>query len=105
METWWEPGVGVPWQRSASAFYLGIFDAAQTLRRVFSWKADIRPIAQLSAHEVLGNHGPLDQPGLSFPTMILDLETGVIHPIPELTEALRPAGDPGEPFMVAAVSR
>lgn len=105
LETWWNPGTGGPGQRSPSTFYLGIFDAAQTVRRVFSWKADIRPVVQVSAQEVLGNYAPLGQTGLSFPAMILDLDTGVIHPIPELTDWLRAVGDLREPFIVAAVSR
>jgi hypothetical protein len=104
LEQWWKPGPGGPGQQT-STFYLGAFDTAGVPRRVFSWKADIRPIVRISDHEVLGNFAPFDQPGLTFPAMILDLDTGAIHPIQELTDGLRAAGSKLEPFIVAARKR
>ena len=101
VETWRKTGSGGLAEQASPTFYLGIFNAAGTLQRVFSWKGDVRPTVRISAHEVLGNFEPTDTQGLTFPAMILDLDTGVIHPITELTQALRASGDLREPFIVA----
>lgn len=104
LDEWWQPGAGGPGAQT-STVYLGTFDAAGTLQRAFSWKADIRPIAAISDHELIGNYAPTDAPGLNFPAMILDLDTGIIHPIDELTAALRAAGSKMDPFIVAVKAR
>lgn len=104
VETWWESGFTASGAQT-STFYLRVFGPAGQAQRTFSWNADIRPIVRISDHELLGNFsaadGSNDAPRLKFPAMILDLDSGTIHPLPEITAALRAAGNLGDPFVVA----
>ena len=77
-QTWLRPIPGVEQFR----MYASQTDSSGRLKRIYSWDSDIRFTSFSGDDIILGNAVlPISVTALSFPTVLIDLRRGVIHPL------------------------
>lgn len=87
-------------QQDPGQQYVGVFQGS-TLVDAYHWEGrDLRAVTRFADTQVLGNYYPQQSGFGDFPAVIIDLQTGTISPISELSAAVTK----GQPFVLSVAT-